>query len=283
MILITGATGNVGREVVARLRSEGHAVRAVSRRPGRARLPADVEVVAGDLDDPASVRPALEGATAVFLMGRNNLAEQAAGLLAGLPDPEIPVVLLSSASVEVETPEAVARWRLGTRRHVLAEQAVRRYAKHWTFLRPGAFSSNAALKWSASIRERGVAELMFADEPEAPIDPLDIAEVAVRVLTESGHSGHAYTLTGPESLLQAEQVRVIGEVTGRDIAVEVVPPDVQRERLRGMVPPEDLDVAMRRGRMPWEEPTPAVARLLGRPARTFREWAVRNRTLFTPL
>jgi len=280
MILVTGATGNVGRDVVAHLRTAGCAVRALTRRPGHARLPGDVEVVGGDLDDPSTLGPALKGVTGIFLMGRDRLAEQAAGLLGTLDDPATPVVLLSSASVQVDTPEAVARWRLGTRRHRLAEDAVRRAASAWTFLRPGAFASNAALKWATSIRERGAAEVMFADEPEAPIDPADIAEVAARTLTEPGHAGRAYTLTGPEALLPIEQIRVLEEVLGRPIGVEEVPPSLQRERLRPMVPEEDLDVAMRPGRMPWAEPLPVAAHLLGRPPRTFREWAVRNSTIF---
>jgi uncharacterized protein YbjT (DUF2867 family) len=282
MILVTGATGNVGREVVTGLRAAGQAVRALTRNPERASgLPDDVDVVAGNLDDPSTLGPALAGVTGIFLMSRDSLAGQAAGLLARPGDPPLAhVVLLSSASVEVETPEAVARWRLGARRHRLAEEAVRRSASSWTFLRPGAFASNAALKWAESIRTRGRAEVMFAGETEAPIDPADIAELAVRALCDPGHAGRAYTLTGPEALTPAEQVAIIGDVLGREIVIDLLSPDLQRKRLGGLVLPADLDLALRPGRTPWSSPLPAVAELLGRPPLAFREWMVRNVGLF---
>jgi uncharacterized protein YbjT (DUF2867 family) len=192
MILVMGATGNVGGEVVRALAKAGRPVRAMSRRPDAASWPEGVESAAGDLNDPDSVDDALTSASSVFM-------------LAGYPDPPGLLARMKAAGVNrvvLLSTGAVAGGNLDNyvvRFNVVSEAAVRDCGLAWTVLRPSGFTSNA-LRWLPQLTAGNTIREPFADVPVALIDPFDIGAVAARALTEDGHDGRSYRLTGPRAM-----------------------------------------------------------------------------------
>src|SRR4051812_20796443 len=189
MILVTGATGKVGRHVVAQLLAAGEQVRAMTRDPAKANLKEGVEVVAGDLADSAAVAAALSGVKRVYLFPAHGgvgafLAGAAAAAAAAAKGTGLErVVLLSSAAVVegvTEQPNALGAAHRGV------EEAIEGSGYAWTFVRPGQFASNA-LMWVPAIRGEGVVRGPYPDAASAPIDPFDIAAVAVQALLADGH------------------------------------------------------------------------------------------------
>ncbi|MEV5893002.1 NAD(P)H-binding protein [Nonomuraea fuscirosea] len=263
-ILVTGATGNVGSHVVSQLAGAGLQVRAFARHPERVR--AAVEVVQGDLYDPATLEPALKDVESVFLLWPGFTTGNAAEVVAAVARHARRVVYLSAQVGDGgEAPSHYAE----------IEELIRRSGLGWTFLRPGGFAANT-LGWAGQIRQ-GVVRWPYGEASRALIHERDIASVAVHVLTSAGHNGAAYALTGPEELTQAEQARVIGEVTGREVRWEEQPVEEAREQLMAAWgEPAFVESAL----TTWESfvtrperATDTVRRLLGRPALTFREWA----------
>lgn len=280
MILVTGATGNVGGKVLSLLRAEGHKVRALTRDPGRAAFATggDLEVVAADLGRPQTLPPALEGVQKVFLMSLGaNKATHDAHLVAAAREAGVEhIVQLSTLGVEMaEDPKAnpLGHW------HRLAEDALRESGVPWTILRPNGFMS-MNLGWAASIKAEGVARGPLADVPEAIVDPRDIAEVAVRALTGQGHQGQVYELTGPQSLTGREQLAVVGSLLGRDLRFETVPLAAHREMMLRHFSEETvngvittLQEAIEHGSELHGRLSPDVRRVLGREPRSFALWA----------
>jgi uncharacterized protein YbjT (DUF2867 family) len=274
MILVTGATGTTGRHVVAGLLAAGHDVRALVRDPGRAALPAAVEAAAGDLGDPATLAPALEGVDAAYL------------LWPGLPV-DLTVIDLIAARVRhvAYLSTDVRDLRDGERAvsfHQEIERRLRRSDVEWTFLRAIDFATNT-LAWAEQIRG-GVVRLPYGRAARSLIHERDIADVAVHVLTTSGHAGRAYVLTGPESIPQAELASIIGAAAGRTVRWEDQPLDEARAQLTAAWG----DAGFVEARLAaWasfaetpERVTDAIPRLLGRPARSFREWAQEHADAF---
>ncbi|MEV7043461.1 NAD(P)H-binding protein [Amycolatopsis sp. NPDC051061] len=273
-ILVTGARGNVARALVGQLLEAGHEVRAAGRDPGHARLPAAVEVVAADLARPEGWDPALAGVTAAFLYagtaGLDGFLSRAGGLAH--------VVLLSAAGADPASGDAI------TRAHGEAEQAVRASGIPCTFLRPGGFAANR-LAWAPPIRADGVVRDPFPDSHAALVHEADIAAVAARALTSSGHTGVEYTLTGPESLTVRQQASLIGVAAGRRVRVEVQDLDDHRRELtaafevRGLGrvgSAEVIEARIRRLAALVDRPQPTTETVLevtGRPARGFAAWA----------
>jgi uncharacterized protein YbjT (DUF2867 family) len=277
MILVTGATGTVGRAVVDRLVRAGAQVRAASRRPESADLPDGVDVVYADLGDPDSLRSALDGVKQVFLLANGpdipqhdgNLARAAAQAGVGH------IVKLSSGRAgDVAATDPIPTW------HRAGERAVENSGVDWTFLRPLGFMSNALI-WAGSIRARDAVYAPFAEGRVAVVDPEDIAAVAATVLTAPGHTGQIYTLTGPEALSPAWQVAVLAEVLRRPLQYVEVAPDIARQAILDHgVPPEMADAIMALRATALEGFTsvvhPDIERVTGIPATSFREWAQRN-------
>ncbi|MCK2214595.1 NAD(P)H-binding protein [Actinomadura sp. ATCC 31491] len=261
-ILVTGATGNVGRQLVSQLGEGGLDVRALARDPGRAALP--VETVRGDLTAPETLEPALRDVESVFLLWPAFTADGADQVVTAIAKHARRVVLLSATGADA--PES--------HYHEL-ERLVRHSGLGWTFLRPAGFAVNTLL-WADQVR-RGVVRWPFGRAARSLIHERDIAAVAAHVLTSAGHNGAAYVLTGPDRLTQAEQVRVIGEAIGREVRWEEQPPEEAREQLTAVWgAPAFVESALRT----WESfvsapevVTDTVRRLLGRPALTFRQWA----------
>ncbi|MFC4112684.1 NAD(P)H-binding protein [Nonomuraea zeae] len=263
-ILVTGATGNVGRHVTTQLAEAGLAVRAFVRDPGRAGLP--VEMVRGDLNAPETLEPALEDVESVFLLWPSFSTGVADEVVTAIAKRTRRVVYLSASVPDGEEP---------SRHYGDIERLIRRSGLGWTFLRPGGFAANT-LGWAEQVR-RGVVRWPYGQAARSLIHEKDIAAVAVHVLTSAGHNGAAYAITGPEQLTQAEQVRLIGEATGREVRWEEQPLDEAREQLlAAWGDPSFVESALETwGRFVTEpEPTTdTVAKLLGRPALTFRQWA----------
>jgi uncharacterized protein YbjT (DUF2867 family) len=209
MFLVTGATGNVGGEVVRALAEAGHRVRALTRGDDQPALPAGAEAAAGDLNDPGSMRPALDGADGVFL-------------LPGYAD--MPGVLAEARRAGVGRAVQLSGMSAGsgdmsnaiTRYMAESEQAVRESGLDWTILRPAAFMSNT-LQWVPQLRAGDVVVAPFAAVRAAVIDPADIAAVAAAALTGPGHAGRVYRLSGPQALAPADRVQILGRVLGREL------------------------------------------------------------------
>ncbi|GAA1191672.1 uncharacterized protein YbjT (DUF2867 family) [Kitasatospora gansuensis] len=270
MILVTGATGNVGRHVVRLLAEQGIATRVLARDPEKAAGLGAAEVVLGDLAEPGTLGPALEGVDAVYLfpVPGSGPAFVAAAEAAGVAR----VVMLSSDAVADDVAEQanpIAGY------HAEIEAAVRGSALEWTLLRSGHMATNA-LPWAGQTKAGGVVRGPYAEATSAPVHEADVAEVAVVALTDEGHAGRVYRLTGPESLTAAEQVELIGKAVGRPLAYEELPADVAREQMSRFIPPFIIGTLFEGWARSVGVPalvSSDVETVTGRPARAFDEWA----------
>ncbi len=268
-ILVTGASGHVGRSVLDQLVAAGVEVRASSRTPETASLPPTVSVVAADLTRPDTLPAALAGITKVFLYAQPEGIEGfvRAATAAGVEH----VVFLSSAST-VTGPGAsdpIAQ------RHLMVEHALADSGMAWTFVRPGAFATNA-LRWADAIRTEGVVRIPYPQAQTAPIHEADIAAVAVTALTGTTLHGAAPVLSGLESLTQEQQVAQIGVALGRDLRVDELSPVQARDEMVRSMPPQVVETMLRMWAAIDGAPatiSDSVERITGRPARTFAQWA----------
>lgn len=268
--LVTGATGNVGIEVVRALFDRGVEVRALLR-PGTdaAAAPAGSEPVVGDLNEPSSMAAALRGADGVFLLpGYGDMP----GLLAQARVAGVGrVVQLSGRSAASgDLTNAISAYM------IRSEQAVREAGLEWTIVRPSAFASNA-LRWLPQLRASDVVRAPFANVRVAILDPYDIGNVVATVLLDDGHAERTYELSGPAALVPADQVRILGQALGRALRFEAQPDDEARAEMSAAMPKEYVDAFFRfyvDGELDESAVLPAVEELTGRPPRTFAQWAV---------
>ncbi|TMR23457.1 NAD-dependent epimerase/dehydratase family protein [Nonomuraea turkmeniaca] len=270
MIVITGATGNVGGELVRLLAAAGEQVTAVSRRPGP--LPEGVRHALADLGEPGGLKTAFDGAESLFLLvaGEDPQAVLEAAVAGGVRR----VVLLSSQGAGTR-PEAYAH-------PVAFEDAVRGSGLEWTILRSGGLDSNA-LAWAEPIRAHRTAAAPFADVALPSVDPADIAEVAAVVLREGGHEGRTYTLTGPRAVSPRERAAAIGAALGEEVRfVEQSREEARAQMLLFMPEPIVEGTLAILGTPTAEEQqvSPDVQRILGRAPRAFADWAARNAAAF---
>ncbi|MGO4757163.1 SDR family oxidoreductase, partial [Streptomyces sp. 2MCAF27] len=209
MILVTGATGNIGSALLKELRASGAGpLRGLTRDAARAGFPAGVEAVEGDFARVASLGPALDGVRALFLPSRMGPDGDILGLArqAGVGH----VVLVSSITVQTHP-------HLGPAEENLAvERLLKDSGMAWTILRPTQFASNA-LWWADAIRGREPVRLPYADVGLPAVHPADIAAVARVALTEPGHHGRTYALTGPERVTARRQIEAIAAALGREV------------------------------------------------------------------
>ncbi|WP_436763826.1 NmrA family NAD(P)-binding protein [Streptosporangium sp. V21-05] len=270
-VLVTGATGTVGRPLVERLLAEGHRVRALTRNPAKANLPAGAEVVAGNLADTATLPAAFSGVGAAHLIGFSG--EDFSPLTNG----EEIVDLARKAGVRKVT---VLK---GDVTKSPLEEAVEAGGLEWTHLSPVEFMSNA-LEWAESVRDEGVVREAFAGARSAMIHEADIAAVAATALTTEGHAGQEYWLTGPQALTPPEKVRVIGTVLGREVRyVELTKDEVVAEWRGNGYSDEDVEFFLTMRTNPPEAGytvLPTVEKVTGKPARTFAEWVRENAAAF---
>jgi uncharacterized protein YbjT (DUF2867 family) len=280
-VLVTGATGRIGRSVVDLLTDAGVPVRALARRSESASaLPANVEIVTGDLTVPESLDSALRGISTVFLVW--TAPPETAGAVVDRLAAHVQRVVFLSAPYQTphpffQQPNPMAALFAEIERLITAA------GLDSTIIRPGMFASNALLWWAGAIREGGAVRWPYAAAETAPVDDRDVAAVVARTLYEDGHAGGDYVLTGSESLSQAEQVSIIGEVLGRSIPFEELSPDeFRREAPASSRPAVDMLLAAWNAAM--GQPayvTSTVSDILGSAPRTFRQWAADHAAAFT--
>jgi uncharacterized protein YbjT (DUF2867 family) len=278
MIVVTGATGNVGRPLTRALAEAGQQVTAVSRHA--AAVPDGVRHVAADLVEPAGLEPVLAGAKALFLLLSGDLHAAGAN----------PAFIIGEAAasgirrVVLLSTQGVATRPFGPTRIAMraVEDVLRESGLEWAILRPGGFASNA-LWWADSIRVRQVVAAPFGDVAVPIIDPVDIAETAAACLLGDRHTGGVYELTGPELISPRQQTQAIAAALGSPVRFHDLTRDEAKAAMTQSMPAElaedTLDIL--------GSPNPAelrvspdVQRVLGRPPRPFADWAARNIAAF---
>ncbi|MFE7142286.1 NAD(P)H-binding protein [Streptomyces sp. NPDC057644] len=271
-ILVTGATGTVGRRVVEQLLERGEHVRALTRDPARAEFPAGVDVVRGDLTDPASLAPALDGVTGLHLItfGGEFFAplETADEILALAKEAGVRrvTVLHGGGATPMET-------------------AVRASGFAWAVVMPVEFMANA-LEWAPGIKSEGVVREPFVGRLSAMVHEADIGAVAAVALTEDGHGGQEYLVTGPQALTLGEKTAAIAAARGADVELVELTEEQALEEWRANGMPEDVIAFM----IDVYRDTPpegrtvvdTVEKVTGRPARTFAQWAEEHAEHFRP-
>ena len=264
MILITGASGNVGREVLKQISQAGHKVRAAYQTSQKAaEAPTGVETAIVDFNRPDTLRAALDGIDCVFLVGpvAPNLVE-----------------LESNATEEIKragVPRLVKLSAMGTRaatfprQHAESEDHIKASGVAWTFLRPNGFMQNMVIYNAATVRGQNAFYGSAGDGKVSQVDLRDIGAVAVRVLTEDGHTGKTYTLTGPAALSNSEIAAILSSVLGREIRYVNLLPDQMKQALLGAGVPEwnangiiDLEALYREGGA--STVSPDIEHVLGR-------------------
>jgi uncharacterized protein YbjT (DUF2867 family) len=283
MILVTGATGKVGSDLVNRLVADGQPVRALVRDPEKAAksLPAQVELARGDLADAESIEEAITGAQKLFLlapfdqrMTDMEARAAAAARAAGVKH----LVKLSAIGADAASPWMFASF------HGKSEQNIRATGVPFTFLRPNFFMQNL-LASAPTIKQQGAIYQPAADSSASHIDAADISAVAAKVLTTPGHAGKAYTLTGPQSLTYVQVAEIFSRVLGKPINYVDVPREAARQGMIGSGMPDWLAEAIsqlmdaaREGRM--AAVSADVQTILGRPGRSLEEFVTDNRAAF---
>ncbi|MGW0083687.1 NAD(P)H-binding protein [Streptomyces sp. NPDC003393] len=275
---MTGATGTLGSEVARQLAAK-HPLRLLARRPEHIALTGPlVETAAADYGDPAALRRALRGVRAAFLVTNHPTEPHDERFLeAAAATGVVHVVKLSAAVVDDDIDDMI------TRRQRAIEAAVRSAGTTWTLLRPRAFMSNT-LAWSSGIRANGTVYAAYGDAPNAPVDPRDVARVAVRALTEPGHGGRIYTLAGPEHLTARDQTHILSDVLGRPLRFRQWTLQEARDQLSRRFPPAAVEALLERAALQASGGKAlhgdAMADLLGRPPTAYRTWAQDHADLF---
>ncbi|MFF8609632.1 SDR family oxidoreductase [Streptomyces sp. NPDC015346] len=276
MILVTGATGNIGSALLRELRARGAGpLRGLTRDAARAVFPEGVEAVEGDFAEPASLKPALEGVRSLFLV--SGLGSDAEILEAARTAGVEHVVLVSSITVETHPHLGPAG------RNLAVEQLLKASGMAWTILRPTQFASNA-LMWADTIRARETVRAPYAETALPTIHPADIAAVARVALTEPGHRSRTYALTGPEPVTARGQVEAIAAALGREVPFVEISRREARAHMVAVFGAEAaeavLDVTggdVNDGLLRVRD---TVTRITGTPARPFRQWAAENADAF---
>jgi uncharacterized protein YbjT (DUF2867 family) len=273
-VLVTGATGHTGRAVAEALSRRGTSVRAMVRaETDRDRLPAGVQPVVADFDDPASIAAALHGARRAYLVTPSSERAEAQqrrfadlAVQAGVGH----LVVLSQLGADEQSPVRFLRY------HAAVERHIRDLGIAYTFLRPNLFFQGLPA-FAATIAADGRFYAPIGDATISAVDVRDIAAVAAAALTEAGHDGATYNLTGPAPITHAEIAAALTSALGRDTTFIDVPPDVFAESLQGILPPWQIQGLLedyahyRRGEA--ASVSPAVAEITGRPAIDVKQFA----------
>ncbi|NGO41902.1 SDR family oxidoreductase [Streptomyces ureilyticus] len=278
MIVVTGATGNIGRPLTRALAEAGEQVTAVSRHP--AAVPDGVRHQVADLAEPAGLRPALAGAKSLFLLLSGDLhalGANPADIVAEAVDSGVRRIVLLSTLGVVTRPFGATRIAMRE-----LEDTVRESGLQWALLRSGGFASNA-LWWAESVRERRVVAVPFGDVRVPVIDPADIAAVAAACLLEDRYTGEAYELTGPEVITPRGQTEALAAARGSPVTFHELTRDEARAAMARTMPAELADDTLDTVGNPSpaeQRVSPDVERVLGRAPRPFADWAARNVTAF---
>ncbi|MFG2810320.1 NAD(P)H-binding protein [Streptomyces massasporeus] len=276
MILVTGATGNIGSALLRGLHACGVGpLRGLTRDASRATFPEGVEAVEGDFAEPESLKPALDGVRSLFLVSRLGPDAEIidAARLAGVEH----VVLVSSITVQTHPYLGPADENLAV------ELLLKDSGLAWTILRPTQFASNA-LMWAASIRDHQTVRAPYADTGLPTIHPADIASVARVALTEPGHKERTYALTGPEPVTARQQVEAIAAAIGRSVPFIEISRQEAHAQMAAVFGDEAagavLDVTGGDVNDELLTVRDTVLQVTGSQARSFRQWAAENADLF---
>jgi uncharacterized protein YbjT (DUF2867 family) len=279
MILVTGATGRVGGEIVRQLASMGAKVRAFVRGgpADAAGLPAGVEIAYGDLDRPETIAPALQGIEKMYLLvpGTPAMPKQEGAAVEAAKRAGVKHIVKHSVMGARQPEIAIARL------HRASESVIESSGLAWTFVRPGSFMTNA-LDWAMPIKTQGGVFQPLGEGRVAMVDPRDIASVGVKALTESGHEGKAYDVTGPEALTMTEHVAILSEVIGKPLRYVDIPEAATRDMMLnkiGMPAPVVeglLEVFARIKSGKAAAVSDDVERVTGKPPKRFKTWVEEN-------
>lgn len=266
--LVTGATGHVGRHVVAQLARSGADVRAVTRVPDQADLGPGVEVFQGDLERPESLRAALRDIERLYLFP---VPQTAAEVVRMAEEEGVKrIVVLSSSSVTEEDNHS-------GQHHLAVERAAEASGCEWTFVRPDEFAMNVLWKWGQAIRHEGVVRAPYGQAVRVLVHEADVGAVAAAALLRDDLVGARLELTGPERLTQVQQVACISAALGREIPFVEVSPERAREDMCAFMPEQVVDMVLGYLAAAVERPPsvfPTVEEVLGRPATSFAQWAL---------
>jgi uncharacterized protein YbjT (DUF2867 family) len=273
MIVVTGATGNVGRALVRMLTEAQLPVTAVARHITDADVPPGVRAVAADLAEPAGLRDAFADARALFLLVAG---EDPDGILAAARAAGISQVVLLSSQGAGTRPQAY-------RHPGLFEAAVRTSGLDWTILRSGGMATNA-FAWAESIRTRRAAEAPFGDIGLPFVDPEDVAAVATAVLRgPDAHLGATYTLTGPAPTTPRQRAAAIAAALGEPVHFTEQTRAQAHEQMARFMPLPVVEGTLTILGEPTEseqQVSPDIERVLGRAPGSFDTWAERNAPAF---
>jgi uncharacterized protein YbjT (DUF2867 family) len=285
MLLVTGATGTIGRPLIDVLINEGAKVRAITHDPGPTGLPEGVEVVAADLSHPDTAAPALEGVTALFLHPRAVGLAAAQLLTLARQRGAQRVVALSATNVDDPLDQQPSRYQGDRNKEV--EDAAAASGLDWVSLRASFFARNTLDAWGAQIRAGDLVRGPYASFAEAPVHERDLAEVAAHALRTDqpvARRGRRVELTGPQSLTHQQLVATIGEVLGRPLRYQEIPPQAATQGMAAHGFPEPfVEALMARYAKEVGQPAPVtgeVERILGRPARTYAQWVADHAAAF---
>lgn len=275
MIVVTGATGNIGRTLVQLLTSSGAEVVGISHEAAPAH-PGVTYRTGLDTSTVEGMREAAAGADTLFLMlggAQNAFGGDPAELVAAAVEAGVKRIVFNSSQGSATRPEAGSHSRL---RHF--EEAVRASGVEWTVLRPGGFASNA-FAWAESVRGQRTVYAPYGDVAWPVVDPADIAAMAAKALLEDGHTGRIYTVTGPRAVTPREQTAILSAALGEDLTFVELTREQAQEAMSQYMPPEiaagTLDILS--APLPEESAvSPDVAAVLGRPAGDFAGWAARS-------
>lgn len=282
LILLTGATGTIGRPLIDLLVGKGARVRAVTRDPLAASLPAGVEVVEGDPSRPDTLASSLGGVSALFLNPRA-VGGAAVELLALARERGVKrVVAMSALNVDFALDRQPSR--IGGVYNKEVEAAAVASGLEWVGLRSGYYAVNTIGTWAAQIRASDVVRGPYPESSWAPLHERDLAAVGAHALLTDELVGQRPVLTGPESLTQEEMVAIIGDAIGRPLRFEEVPPEVARQGMIRAGFPEALAdgfVALQAESYGQADLVSSeVEKILGRPGLTYAQWAAEHAGAF---
>jgi uncharacterized protein YbjT (DUF2867 family) len=282
MILVTGATGTIGRPLIDLLVGQNAEVRAITRNPQASGLPTDVEVVAGDPSQPDTIIPLLDDVTSMFLHPR--AVGMAAGALLTLAHEcgVKRVVVLSAINVDDDFANQPSRYQGDRNKEV--EDAAIGSGLEWVSLRASSFAANSIRAWGPQIRASDIVRYPYAAFEESPIDEQDLAEITTRALLTDELVDRRLELTGPQSLTHAEMVAIIGDAIGRPLSYQEISPEAAKQGMVEHGAPEPfVEALMARYARDVGRPAPLtgdVEKILGHPARTFAQWATEHTDAF---
>jgi uncharacterized protein YbjT (DUF2867 family) len=282
MILVTGATGNIGRPIIDLLVGQGAGVRAVTRDPKTVGLPAGVEVVEGDPSRPDTITPHLHGVTSLFLNPRTvgTVVDELLDIVKrhGVTR----VVTVSAINCDDDPARQPSRYRGEYNKEV--EDAAIGSGLEWVSLRSSIYASNTIGLWAGQIRAGDVVFGPYAAATTTPIDERDIARVGAQALLTDGLLGRRVELTGPQRFTHEEMVTTIGDAIGRSVRYQEVPPERARQGIIGSGFSEQFaDALLAMQARSIEQPAPVtgeVEKILGRPPFTYARWAADHAAAF---